>query len=88
METMLMIACLIQTAINVIVIMHMNSKHTECKRRIQKQRGELLDLLHQHQEWMEVTQRQSTLQGLRNVRDDRTAAWKSLLQEDSKTEAK
>ena len=86
METVLTVICITQMIVNVLLYALVLDNDQKMKRKMQRQRGELLDLIHAHQQWIEITQRGSTLQGLRNAAakdngstDDRTVAMRSLL---------
>jgi len=80
METVLTVVCITQMIVNIMMYALVLQNDDRTKRRMQKQRGELLDLIHQHQQWIEITQRGSTLKGLRTSKPE-------LLQE-AKTEEK
>ena len=79
MEHVMIVICITQMIVNILLYAVMLDNDQKMKRKMQHQRGELLDLMHQQEQWMQITQRGSTLQGLRNVSDDRSAAMRSLL---------
>jgi hypothetical protein len=86
MEHVMIVICITQMIVNILLYALVLDNDQKMKRKMQLQRGELLDLIHQHQQWIEITQRGSTLQGLRNAAakgdgatDDRTVAMRSLL---------
>jgi len=91
MEHVMIVICITQMIVNILLYALVLDNDQKMQRKMQRQRGELLDLLHQQEQWIEITQRGSTLQGLRNAAakdngatDDRTAAMRSLLLESQK----
>jgi hypothetical protein len=79
METVMITICITQMIVNVLLYALVLSTEEKTTRRMQKQRTELLQLIHAHQQWIEITQRGSTLQGLRNKKDPDATAGRSLL---------
>ncbi len=79
METVLTVVCITQMIVNVLLYALVLQNDMKTKRRMRQQRTELLDLIHQHQQWIEITQRSTSLKGLRDG--------KGLLQE-AKTKEK
>ena len=56
METVLTVICITQMIVNVLMYALVLDTDQKTKRRMQKQRTELLDLIHAHQQWIEITQ--------------------------------
>lgn len=65
----------IQLIIDIMMYQQMQQQKKDMDKKIQRYRQEQLELIHQHQQWIEITQRGSTLHGLRQ--QDKT-----LLQEE------
>ena len=80
METVLTVICITQMIVNIMMYALVLDTDMKTTRRMRQQRTELLDLIHAHQQWIEITQRGSTLKGLRTSKPE-------LLQE-AKTEEK
>lgn len=83
METVMIVICITQMIVNVLLYALVLQNDDRTKRRMQKQRTELLDLIHAHQQWIEITQREVQRKPL--VRQSTTTqGGRTLLQEEKK----
>ena len=78
METVLTVICITQMIVNIMMYALVLQNDMKTTRRMRQQRTELLDLVHQHQQWIEITQRSTSLHGLRQQSKS------ELLQEEKK----